>query len=223
MSNNDLKYFELLKEIIAQKMKEAYPGIPESVAEWKGHNIVDFQTELSIKLNETISEKWFYMHMKSKSSKLPRVDILNILSKYAGYLNWDDFKNSNAVDIVIGSQIKDKSNRVFILVPVVVAILALVFYLAVSTVYNRDYTICLYDGETNLPVKNTPVEARVIEDDIIIESLNSDSTTCLSLKTKKKIINLVLLAPGYQNDTIELNLKKYTRLVEGRIWMEPLK
>ena len=33
-------------------------------------------------VNGRISEKWFYTHIKSNSGKLPRIDMLNILSEY---------------------------------------------------------------------------------------------------------------------------------------------
>jgi len=38
-----------------------------------------------------VSEKWVYTHFKRDSAKLPRVDVLNLLSAWIGYKNWDDF------------------------------------------------------------------------------------------------------------------------------------
>ncbi len=73
-------------------MQQSYPGINPVISEWKGQEIVDFQEELLQKVNARISEKWFYSHMKSEKSILPRIDILNLLSSYVGYANWNEFR-----------------------------------------------------------------------------------------------------------------------------------
>ena len=65
-------------------MQQSYPGINSAISEWKGQDITDFQEELLSKVNAHISEKWFYTHMKSTNKTLPRIDVLNLLSKYAG-------------------------------------------------------------------------------------------------------------------------------------------
>ena len=72
------KYFELLKRRIVEEMKQSFPEIPDSIMDWKGQNILDFQSELRIKVHENISEKWFYTHMKSNNGKLPRIESLNL-------------------------------------------------------------------------------------------------------------------------------------------------
>jgi len=77
-------------------MQQNHPGINPSISEWRGQEIVDFQEDLLGKVNAQISEKWFYTHMKSEHRSLPRIDVLNFLSKYAGYENWDDFKFKNS-------------------------------------------------------------------------------------------------------------------------------
>ena len=84
MQNRDLQYFELLKKEIVNTLKLTYPGIRDKIEEWKGQTITFFQEELLIKVNEHISEKWFYNHMKTKNRKLPRIDMLNLLCRYAG-------------------------------------------------------------------------------------------------------------------------------------------
>ena len=91
MSESNYQYFNLLKNEIVITMQRSYPGINLSISDWKKQEITDFQEDLRIKVNGQISEKWFYTHMKSDKSTLPRIDLLNLLSKYAGYSNWDDF------------------------------------------------------------------------------------------------------------------------------------
>ena len=109
----DFQLFSLLKEEIAACMKRSYPGINPSISEWKGQEIVDFQEELLQKVNAHISEKWFYTHIKSRKPTLPRIDILNLLSNYAGYANWDDFKLKHQEPETIDISTK-KANRYFL-------------------------------------------------------------------------------------------------------------
>ena len=85
MDTHEIKYFKLLKENIVEVMQQSNPEIPNSISDWKGQNIIDFQENLRFKQNEYLSEKWFYTHMKTANLKLPRIDILNFLSKYVGY------------------------------------------------------------------------------------------------------------------------------------------
>lgn len=74
-------------------MMQSYPGIDSEISNWKGQEITDFQEDLLRKVNGQLSEKWFYTHMKGESESLPRIDVLNILSQYAGYSNWQDFRH----------------------------------------------------------------------------------------------------------------------------------
>ena len=108
MSRNDKAYFEELKKKIVAMMQQSYPGINPSISEWRGQEITDFQEELLRKANAHISEKWFYNHMKSVSRTLPRIDVLNLLCKYAGYANWDDFVFKNQ-DLISAAQSENTS------------------------------------------------------------------------------------------------------------------
>ena len=69
--------------------------IRKEFKDWSGTDIQDFQDDLEGKCKSTVSEKWIYLHFKNENEKLPRVDVLNLLSSYCGYKNWDDFKFQN--------------------------------------------------------------------------------------------------------------------------------
>ena len=97
-------------------MKLSYLGINPEISDWKGQDITNFQEELLTKVNGRLSEKWFYSHVKSSNPSLPRIDVLNMLSKYAGYLNWDDFKFKNSGQLAV-TQKTNQSNNIFIKVP----------------------------------------------------------------------------------------------------------
>ena len=94
-ARDEIQYFGLLKQRIVETMQRSYPGISDNIGDWKGQEIIDFQEELRRRVNEHLSEKWFYLHMKSGRDKLPRIDTLNLLSRFAGYADWNDFVYKN--------------------------------------------------------------------------------------------------------------------------------
>ena len=90
----ELIYFEQLKHTLRKEV-ESTLHIRKEFKEWSGSDIQTFQIDLEEKCKSTVSEKWVYTHFKNPSEKMPRVDVLNLLSQYCGFKNWDDFKNQN--------------------------------------------------------------------------------------------------------------------------------
>lgn len=96
MQKLEILHFEQLKnEIQAQYLTDHTPS-QDDISKWKGIDIIYFQEDLRKKAKGNISEKTFYTYFKtSPVSKLPRIDMLNILSIYAGYTSWYDFKKNH--------------------------------------------------------------------------------------------------------------------------------
>ncbi|MGI9652628.1 hypothetical protein [Chryseobacterium sp. RLHN22] len=96
MTDLDLLHFEQLKkDVQAQYLKEYTPSYDE-ISKWKGIDIIYFQEDLRKKAKGNISEKSFYTYFKSSPvTKLPRIDMLNLLSIYAGYDSWYEFKKNH--------------------------------------------------------------------------------------------------------------------------------
>lgn len=96
MSELEILHFEQLKtEIQARYLKNHTPS-HEEISKWKGIDIIYFQEDLRKFAKGNISEKSFYTYFKNTPvSKLPRIDILNLLSIYAGYASWFDFKKKH--------------------------------------------------------------------------------------------------------------------------------
>ena len=93
MTDLDLLHFEQLKkDVQGQYLKEHTPS-QDDISKWKGIDIIYFQEDLRKKAKGNISEKSFYTYFKSSPvTKLPRIDMLNLLSIYAGYDSWYEFK-----------------------------------------------------------------------------------------------------------------------------------
>jgi hypothetical protein len=207
-------HFELLKTKIVAMMQESYPGINPSIAEWKGQEITDFQEDLRIRVNAHISEKWFYTHMKSNQSSIPRIDMLNLLSKYAGYANWDGFVFKNSDVISSDSQTiptQKSANRFFVLIPFLVLIIVALFYGLFKIFNTQEYWFCFYDADTHEPITNSQIEVTLIlEGETPVQNLTGPGG-CFLLKTEKSLIRMVVKAPYYRTDTIRRMVRKLNR------------
>lgn len=94
MNEEEKIIFNLLKKAVADTFLAENRVNNPDYSTWKGQEIVLFQEDFFKKVKSSFSEKWFYSYFKSDSDKLPRIDMLNILSQYAGYKSWADFKSS---------------------------------------------------------------------------------------------------------------------------------
>lgn len=188
-------------------MQQSFPGISPSISEWKGQDIVNFQEELLQKVNAHISEKWFYTHMKSDRDKLPRIDILNLLSKYAGFADWNDFvcRNSGKKP----APVLKSGNKYFIIVPLLVIGVMGIFILLNKKMSTREYTFCFYDTNTKEPITNTVIEVSLIMENESPVNYLCSPEGCFSLKTDRSYITMVVNTPYYRNDTIRRTLKKF--------------
>jgi len=210
LSSNEQTYFETLKEQIVAMMQQSYPGIHSSLSEWKGQEITDFQEELRKKVNANISEKWFYTHMKGKHTSLPRIDMLNFLSRYAGYANWDDFVFRNKVrqpEVAV----QKSANRYFILIPLLVIAVTGILWGVFLLFNTRDYRFCFIDADTKEPITSSKIEVRLLYDNESPETGFCRPDGSYLLKTDKGKIRMVVSGPYYKTDTIVRILKKFDR------------
>ncbi|SKB94741.1 hypothetical protein SAMN05660477_02007 [Soonwooa buanensis] len=93
MDNLEILYFEQLKKEVQAKYLDNHTPSHNDITKWKGIDIIYFQEDLRKYAKGNISEKSFYTYFKtSPVSKLPRIDMLNLLSNYAGYESWFNYK-----------------------------------------------------------------------------------------------------------------------------------
>lgn len=189
-------------------MQQSYPGINPAIAEWKGQEIVDFQEELLIKVNAHISEKWFYNHFKTEKANLPRIDILNLLSRYADYANWDDFRFKHSTT----SQVLGKvmvANRYFIYVPAATLLILGVLFILFRFLSSREYRFSFYDADTAEPITNCIINVNVLSDNESPVSYLCQNDGSFTLKTSQAGIRFIVESPYYHTDTIVRTLNKF--------------
>jgi hypothetical protein len=193
-----------------ERMQQSYPGINPSITEWKGQEITDFQEELLKKVNAHISEKWFYNHIKSENRSLPRIDILNLLSRYAGYSNWDDFRYKHENQVIAVGPSKNP-NRYFIYIPALVLLFLGVVFVFFKLFSTKEYIFSFYDADTKEPIINTIIEIQVLmEDESPVDRLcRADGS--FSVKTDRTDIRFTVESPYYHADTVVRVLDKFNR------------
>ena len=209
MQEKDQIFFEKLKAEIATTMRQTYPGIAPAISEWKGQDIVNFQEELLQKVNAHVSEKWFYTHMKSGQDTLPRIDVLNLLSRYAGYADWKDFVYNKKKSQ--GRFSHRSGNQYFVIVPLLVIAVVSMLYLSYKLFSTREYTFCFYDADTKEPITNAMIEVNLIKESESPISYLCDENGCFTLKTDQKVVRLAINTPYYRNDTVKRTLRRFNR------------
>jgi len=96
LTDLDLLHFEQLKKSVQAQYLTDYTPSFDDISKWKGIDIIYFQEDLRKRAKGNISEKSFYTYFKTcPVTKLPRIDMLNLLSIYAGFDSWYDFKKQN--------------------------------------------------------------------------------------------------------------------------------
>jgi len=98
LSDTEFLHFQSLKKAVQDRYLETHSPSYDDISKWKGIDIIYFQEDLRQKAKGNISEKTFYTYFKNNSQeKIPRIDMLNILSVYSGFNSWSEFKKKNLI------------------------------------------------------------------------------------------------------------------------------
>lgn len=210
MDASEKQYFELMKTRIVTVMQQANSGIPVNIADWKGNDIFLFQEDIRAKAGAYFSEKWFYNHFKTRNAKIPRIDLLNILSRYVGYQDWAEFKNKNTEDVPNLKQFKG-SNRIFYLLPGMAAVVFFLVWVLIKQGSYATYTFCFVNHDSDQPIRSGHIRVDVLSDDESPMQITCDAEGCFTYRTNKQEIRFLVTAPYYYPDTVRRILRKEAR------------
>ena len=195
LNTEDTYYFNLLKQAITRAFL-ADNSASTSIKDWKGEDITMFQDDLLQKVKTTISEKWFYTYIKNEPTKLPRIDMLNMLSKYVGFDNWHAFKKAQDVG---GKKTRPQlSLKKYYWFFAILFIISIVRY-ALST--KNKFEFCFIDEDKHETV-NTILDIKILQNNESPIYIKTDSSGCFTYKTKEKVVKFVVQSPYYKTDTI---------------------
>lgn len=236
MPSSELVLFELLKKDIADTFRKTYPSCNIPMEEWKGQDIENFQEELIKTVKGRISEKWFYTHIKTRAEKLPRIDMLNILSQYAGYHNWTDFTSKkgdftkelqgsnenihpqtsiNAPEKAEISSSERKNTLRWVLAGGGIFILLILFIFKEKP---KTYRCCFVNLNGQALVPNSKIEVHLLNENESPVPIEYHNNGCFELETTKKYIRFIVRSPYYKTDTITRSLN--TPLTEEHIKLQ---
>lgn len=206
MSDSNKYYFKLLKKEIIQVLKKSNPGVNDEIEDWKGNDIILFQDDLQLKVQNRISEKWFYTHLKADNEKLPRIDMLDLLSKYAGYTGWNDFVVRNKIEQLEGGNNNRKRKLTWLVILLITAIsgFAISYKILVPTAYD----FCFIDADLKKPIQNSSIEIILLYPGESPVYTRANNSGCFLLKTNRPQVRMVIKSPYYKTDTITRILNK---------------
>ncbi|HLP63029.1 hypothetical protein [Flavobacterium sp.] len=219
----ELDYFQRLKEKVLLKYQEQYPFFQGNWKTFSSQDIQNLIGLIEVQCKQTISEKWIYTHLKPENnSKIPRKDMLNILSEFVGYSGWDEFTFEDKT-IVVESQPSSetkKSKKGILLIGLIVAIGITGFIIYNKNAKPEAQTIELQNEFTNENVNSEEVKVYQVNDSTKTElKVNQGKVEVInSSYTKTK---LVIQSPFYEPKTITIDPKVPVANPVQRIDLKP--
>lgn len=206
MNSEDQHLFNHLKKAIEAAFLKNN-SCNSAIEDWKGEEISAFQNDLFAKVKGKVSEKWFYTYIKNQPKKLPRIDVLNLLSTYVDYKNWNTFKVENSLKKDITKKKQISKLWLLSLAP----LLLLLF-----NIYTKNtFEFCFVDAIKNENITSVPLDIKILQDNESPIHYKTDSLGCFSFKTKKDIIKFVVQSPYHKTDTIIRNINSsYNQIVK---------
>lgn len=197
----ELEKFQELKQKVLLKYQEHYPFFQGT---WKTFSSQDIQNLIGLieeQCKQSISEKWIYTHLKPETnSKIPRKDMLNILSEFVGFSGWDEFTFEEIAEVKVSKEAKiSKKWWLLLLLPLLVLVVFLNKKEAVSP-----HTIQLKNEFTKEQVNSNEVKVFEVKDSVQKELEIHEGKVQVS-NTEGKPTKIVIKSPFYRPKTVVLN------------------
>lgn len=198
-----VEYFQSLKNDVLLVYKERYPYFSGTWKTFSSQDILNLIELIENTVKQTVSEKWIYTHLKPDTNeKLPRKDMLDILSQLVGYSGWDEYVFKHNESIVLPVQLVKKryKNKLiwFGLLLLITVISAFVFY---SFIVEKDtiHSLKVKDSYTNDIINNDDIKALIVNDssETPVEIIDSE----LQITTKDSA-RVVIKSPFYEDKEI---------------------
>ncbi len=120
-----------------------------------------------------------------------------MLSEYAGYKNWNNFKAENEVAKV---DMPKKGKRKWILLLVFgTFLLSSAYFLIPRT---TTFSFCFMDQDRNTTIIDIPINITILNDKQSPFYIKSDSLGCFNWTTKDNFIHFIITSPYHKSDTI---------------------
>ena len=199
MTRTDKQLFSRLKAAISEQLRTNHPDVPKDTSSWKKREIEIFQEELLNKVHGRISEKWFYTHIKGEHQRLPRIDMLDMLSEYCGEPNWASFKRKN--------QSKTSVKKYSMMIAITSLFILVITGIALSMKSNT-VQFCFRDlySQQPIPAEQLKVYWHKTGQSPMLAQVNTEG--CVCIQTNEPVITLQVTSPYYLKNTITRKVEK---------------
>lgn len=223
---NSIEIFQNLKNDVLLAYKEQHPYFEGSWKSFSSQDITNLIDLIERRVKQTVSEKWIYTHLKPETNdKLPRKDMLDILSQLVGFSSWDEYVFKHKVITKPESnETKSSKNKLFWIMALlfITGVCAFVFYDQLFLKNNTHY-LKIKDSFTNDKISTDDIRAVIVNDssEIQVEIINSE----LQINTKdsaKVVINSpfyekkeIMISHSNPNQNIVLEPNDYAMMLKG--------
>lgn len=216
-STNDIILFKQLRKEVVVVFAKSHKGVLQNTMDWSMQDIAWFQEDLQEKINTTVSEKWFYTYFKSQEpEKLPRIDMLNLLSQYAGFSSWNEFADTHTAKTAAKTPSKAKKPEWRITAAIALLLLVL-FFVAYAFVNTKiTYHFCFVDKDVQLPITGI-LQIEILQENESPVYLQTTENGCFSFETKERMLKFLVHSPYYKSDTI---VRSYYKNQEEKVQLK---
>ncbi len=216
----DLEFFYQLKKSVLEQYQNSYPYFNGSWKSFSAQDILNLIDDIQLITKQSISEKWIYTHLKPETNqKLPRKDMLDILSVYVGKSGWDEF--------VFNGNIKENNNNFKLGFSNKIGIWVLFFGVLIAGFFiwkflsKEEQKLEFQNSFTKDSIEKEEVKAYVVEDtvekqiDINSSTFNIDKATKVVLKSPFYKPKEITILPNEPIAKVELNPNDYAMMLKA--------
>jgi hypothetical protein len=196
---NLIDVFYKLKNDVLLTYQKQYPYFEGNWKTFSSQDIQNLIDLVAVQVKQTVSEKWIYTHLKVETNdKLPRKDMLDILSQLVGYSGWDEYVFKWKQEVVPNvAQPKRNYNVVFSLGFIGLFLIGFFSYRYLKR--EEVQTIEVKNAFTEEQINSEEVKVVMIENNVETPIEMVDSKIQITTKDSAKI---VLKSPYYKDKTI---------------------
>jgi hypothetical protein len=219
----DLEIFHELKKSVLEHYQNSYPYFNGSWKSFSSQDILNLIDDIQLKTKQSVSEKWIYTHLKPETNeKLPRKDMLDILSVYVGKSGWDEFKFTFENNVKLsGVEVSNtNSKNKFGIVLLIFGVLIIGFSIWKFT-SNHNQKLEFQNSYTKDSIAKEDVKAFVVEDsvekqiDLKSESLHLEKGTKVVIKSPFYKQKEITISPNEPLSRVELNPNDYAMMLKA--------
>lgn len=190
----------------------AFPGATDDIRSLSGADLDRFQDHLMETVQGRVSEKWFYTHIKPEvNTRLPRIDVLNLLSQYVGKESWIEFRDGVLADLPQEKRSTKAApkvnwrNRTIAIGSGMILILGVISVMAMG---GRKKTVCFVDSVLGTQLRDSSIRVVQLLEGESPRLLKMNKEGCIVVKSNADIVRFAVQLPYYQADTLVRSWKE---------------